>query len=165
MTDVLSISSSFYVSCQLRPSSLSQPFPRWLSGKKSAYQCRRCGFDPEVRKIPWRSRWQPAPVFLSGKSLDRGAWWATVHGVAKDLDTTSRLNKCLKIESIFSYLRNWTLMEASMKCHSRRAVECNWKSSRWKVRPWQVLTSALPNTSFPTLDLSAHLSGPQCSHL
>ena len=31
-------------------------------------QCRRHGFDPWVRKIPWRSKWQPSPVFLPGKS-------------------------------------------------------------------------------------------------
>ena len=24
--------------------------------------------DPQVRKIPWRRKWQPTPVFLSGKS-------------------------------------------------------------------------------------------------
>ena len=24
--------------------------------------------------------------------MDRGAWWATVHGVAKELDTTYQLN-------------------------------------------------------------------------
>ena len=40
-------------------------------------------FDPWVRKIPWRRTWQPTPVFLPGKSMDGGAWWATVHGVAK----------------------------------------------------------------------------------
>ena len=34
-------------------------------------------------KIPWRRKWQPTPVFLPGESMDRGAWWATVHGVAK----------------------------------------------------------------------------------
>ena len=34
-------------------------------------------------KDPWRKKWQPAPVFLSGKPHDREAWWATVHGVAK----------------------------------------------------------------------------------
>jgi len=28
--------------------------PRWLSGKESACQCRRLGFDPWVGKIPWR---------------------------------------------------------------------------------------------------------------
>ena len=25
-------------------------------------------FDPWVRKIPWRRKWQPTPVFLPGKS-------------------------------------------------------------------------------------------------
>ena len=27
-----------------------------------------CAFDPWVRKIPWRRKWQPSPVFLPGKS-------------------------------------------------------------------------------------------------
>ena len=41
------------------------------SGKESACRCRRCkrhGFDPWVRKIPWDGKWQPTPVFLPGKS-------------------------------------------------------------------------------------------------
>ena len=45
--------------------------PRWLSGKESAFQCRSCrrhGFDPWVREVPWRRKWQPTPVFLQGKS-------------------------------------------------------------------------------------------------
>ena len=42
--------------------------PWWLSGKESACQGRRCGFDPWVGKIPWRRKWQPTPVFLPGKS-------------------------------------------------------------------------------------------------
>jgi len=40
-------------------------------GKESACQCRRCrrpGFDPCIRKIPWRRKWQPIPVFLPGES-------------------------------------------------------------------------------------------------
>ena len=37
--------------------------PTWFSGKESACQCRSCGFDPWVRKIPWRRAWQPTPVF------------------------------------------------------------------------------------------------------
>ena len=32
---------------------------------------------------PRRRQWHPTPVLLSGKSMDRGAWWATVHGVAR----------------------------------------------------------------------------------
>ena len=39
-----------------------------LSNQKSACQCKRLRFNPWVRKIPWRRKWQPAPVFLSGKS-------------------------------------------------------------------------------------------------
>ena len=38
--------------------------PWWLSGKESACRCRRHGFDPWVRKIPWRRAWQPTLVFL-----------------------------------------------------------------------------------------------------
>ena len=44
--------------------------PRWLSGKESACQCRRCKryrFNPCVGKIPWRRKWQSAPMFLPGK--------------------------------------------------------------------------------------------------
>ena len=43
--------------------------PWWLNGKESACQCRRHGFNPWVGKIPWRRKWQPTLVFLSGKSL------------------------------------------------------------------------------------------------
>ena len=38
---------------------------------------RDTGFSLGVRKIPWRRKWQPSPVFLPWKSLDRGAWQAT----------------------------------------------------------------------------------------
>ena len=39
----------------------------------------------ELGRFPWRSKWQPTQVFLPGKScgLDRGAWWAPVHGVIR----------------------------------------------------------------------------------
>ena len=45
--------------------------PRWHSRKESACQCRghkRHRFDPWVRKIPWRRKWQPTSLFLPGKS-------------------------------------------------------------------------------------------------
>ena len=38
------------------------------SAVKNPPLCRRCGFDSWVRKISWRRKWQPTPVFLSGKS-------------------------------------------------------------------------------------------------
>ena len=44
---------------------------RGLSSKASACQCKRCrrrGFDPRFGKTPWRTKWQPTPVLLPGKS-------------------------------------------------------------------------------------------------
>ena len=42
--------------------------PWWLSDKESACPCRRHSLYPWVGKIPWKRKWQPTPVFLSGKS-------------------------------------------------------------------------------------------------
>ena len=58
------------------------------------------GFDPWVRKIPWRRKWQPTPVFLPGKppqSLVGCSPWD-----CKELDTTEHAcsanqQKCLLI--------------------------------------------------------------------
>ena len=59
---------------------------RWHSGKGSVYQFRRhksLVFNPWVRKISWRRKWQPTQYSCLKNSMDRGAWWATVHGVTK----------------------------------------------------------------------------------
>ena len=40
---------------------------RWPSDKESTCQCRRHGFDPQVRKSQWRRKWQPNAVLLPGK--------------------------------------------------------------------------------------------------
>ena len=42
--------------------------PWWLSSKEPTCQCRTHRFDSWVRKILWRRKWQPTPVFLPGKS-------------------------------------------------------------------------------------------------
>ena len=53
------------------------------SGVKNPPQCRRRGFNPWVRTIPWRRKWQPTPVSLLGKPHGQRAWWAILHGVTK----------------------------------------------------------------------------------
>ena len=60
--------------------------PWWLSRYRIYLQCRRHrrgGFNPWVRKIPSKRKWQPTPEFLPEKPLDRGAWWAAVQRVWK----------------------------------------------------------------------------------
>ena len=65
----------------------------WLRGRESTWQSRRHELDPWVGKIPWRRKWQPTPVFLPGKFHgQRSLAGYTVHGVAKELDTTQQLN-------------------------------------------------------------------------
>ena len=56
------------------------------SGKEFACRWRRCrrfGFNPWVRKIPWRRKWQPTPVFLPEKLHGQRSLWAVVRGVTK----------------------------------------------------------------------------------
>ena len=55
----------------------------WLRWLRICLRCKTSWFDPWVGKIPQRRKWQPTPVSLTGKSMDRGAWWASVHGIAK----------------------------------------------------------------------------------
>ena len=46
-------------------------FPSGTEVKESACQCMRCwrcGFYSWVRKISWRRKWQPTPVFFPGES-------------------------------------------------------------------------------------------------
>ena len=62
-------------------------------GKESTCQCRSRGFNPWVRKIPWRRKWQPTPVLLPGESRGlRGLTSYSRPSGRKELDSTERLN-------------------------------------------------------------------------
>ena len=68
----------------------------WLCGKESTCQCKRHRFNPWVGTIPWRRKWQPTPLFLSGKAHEQrslvgyspwghkrvGHDWVTKHSTA-----------------------------------------------------------------------------------
>ena len=68
--------------------SLCLSLPWWLSGKESACQCWRCGFNPRVRRIPWRRKWQPTPVFLPWKSHGQRSLMGYSLKGRKESDTT-----------------------------------------------------------------------------
>ena len=61
-------------------------FPGGSDGKAFCLQCGRPGFNPWARKIPWRRKWQPTAVLLTGKFH---GWRIlvgrlhTVHGITK----------------------------------------------------------------------------------
>ena len=61
-------------------------------------QFRRPGFDPWVRKIPWRREWQPTPLFLPGefhgqRMTGYGSWGH------KESDMTEQLIVSLFLEA------------------------------------------------------------------
>ena len=66
-----------------------QMFSRWLSGKESTCQCRRCGFNPWVRKAPLEEEMATLSSRLAWEiPRTEEAGGAMVHGVAKESDTT-----------------------------------------------------------------------------
>ena len=76
--------------------------PRRLSGKESAYQCRRPGFNSWVWKILWGGKWQLTPAFLPGKSHgQRSLVGYSPQGhktVGQDLATKQQQGMCQKGE-------------------------------------------------------------------
>ena len=70
-------------------------FPGGTSGKEPAFQCRRHkrhGLDPWVEKIHGGGNGFLLQYSCLGNFMVRGAWRATVHGVAKESDMTQQLN-------------------------------------------------------------------------
>ena len=70
-------------------------FPGSNSKKKTllanAGNVVRHGFDPWVRKIPWKRAWQPAPVFLPGESHGQMSLSGCIPQGHRELDTTEEI--------------------------------------------------------------------------
>ena len=63
----------------------------WCQWWRTTCQCRRRkrhGFHPWVRKIPWRRKWQPTPVFLPGEPHGQRSLAGYSPWGCKELDTT-----------------------------------------------------------------------------
>ena len=82
--------------------------PRWLSGKESAHLCRRqrCEFDPWVGKIPWRRKWQAAPIFLSGESHGQRGLVGCSLSDHKKLDATEYACMRVKFKNKIKFKKN-----------------------------------------------------------
>ena len=62
---------------------------RWLSGKESTYQCRRCMFNSGLGRSPGGGNGYPVQYSCLENPTDREVWRATVPGGCKELGTTS----------------------------------------------------------------------------
>ena len=79
--------------------------PWWLSGKESDCSAGDVSLIPGSGRTPGEKKWQPTPVFLLGNPMDRGATWATVHGITKS--QTRLRNKPTTTIPIYMILSFW----------------------------------------------------------
>jgi len=70
---------------------MCQGFPGGSDDKESACGAGDPGFNPWVRKIPWRSEWLLTPLFLPGEFHGQRSLVGYSPWSHKELDTTERL--------------------------------------------------------------------------
>ena len=71
-------------------------FPQWLSSKESACNAGDTGSIPRPGRSPGGRNGNPLQYSCLGNPMDRGAWQATVHGVAKS-QIRLRTHMCTEI--------------------------------------------------------------------
>ena len=73
--------------------------PWWFRWLRICLQCKRPGFNPWVRKIPWRREWLPTPVFLAGESHGQRSLVGYTPWGGKESNRTERLTFSLYLLS------------------------------------------------------------------
>ena len=101
--------------------------------------CRRCGFDPWVRKISWRRIWQPTPVFLPGESFEQRSLAGYSPQGHKESDTTevtqhtgmldtysnvigSLLEASQPLPHLISELSNFSMHRNQLECQPKQRL-------------------------------------------
>ena len=124
-------------------------------GSRIRLQCRRCGFDHWVRKIPWRRAWQPTLVFLPGKAHGQrslvGFTWS--QWVGHNWSNWAPAS----LPALLFALRGWPLRTASPRLSLDLGFGLGWAdirhqhyAGRWKQRDVRVLIILLPSeVGFP----------------
>ena len=77
------------------PTQLFMGFPGGSDSKEPTCQCRRCkkhGFNPWIRKVPWRRKWQSTPLFLPGKYHGQRSLAGYSPGVTQNRTQLKRLS-------------------------------------------------------------------------
>ena len=152
----------------------SAGLPRWLSGKELACQCRSCGFDPWIRKIPWRRKWQLSTVFLPGQPHEqRSPEGYIVLGSHKASDTAEHASLFHEATRrwIGMSVEEWTPWQKWAPERLKQSFLCwkqTWQLTFWTgqfsvVRGWYVLHGKFSPIACPYPSDNSSL--PPCPHL
>ena len=91
-------------------------FPGGSDGKESACNAGDPGSIPVLGRSPGEGNGNPHQYSCLENSMDKEAWWATDHGVAKESDKTERLSLSLSMSGIPPQsLKQWTESEETYR--------------------------------------------------
>ena len=69
----------------------------------NAEDLRDMGSIPRLGRFPGGRDGNPLQYSCLENPMDRGGWWAIVHGGCKELDTTKAI-ECIRLVAFFYYL-------------------------------------------------------------
>ena len=116
------------ISLSIQHNDLSNGLSRWLSSKESACNAEAAGDTvsiPRFRGFPGGGNGNPLQYSCLDNPMDRGAWWAIVHGVVK---STSQI--CLHWGTPWSDLRTSSLSLGEDSPLTLGHQDTNWKPQR-----------------------------------
>ena len=149
------------------PVSLSSSTVRGSVAKKIHLQLRRHrtpGFDPRVGKIPWRKKWQSAPVFLPGKSHGQRSLAGCRPKGHKESGTTERpsvghrASKCL----LTCPLTEWQMSLGGQYMRAMNSQDRSFTGGSFLLRPLPLSADRPPaeQQGFPPDTSGGRDSGP-----
>ena len=87
-------------------------FPCGSPGKQSTHNAGDLGLVLGLGRSPGEGKGYPVQYSSLENSMDRGAWWATVHGITKSRTQLKRLSTCaLPIYTSFCLLPEIKMLE------------------------------------------------------
>ena len=106
-------------------------FPGGSVGTESHLQCRRPGFNPWVRKIPWRREWLLTSVFLPGEFHEQRSLAVYSPWGHKELDMAEWLTPTYLPPDLFSRITQ--AFGASIRSSDGKLNQTKRTENLWRV--------------------------------
>ena len=123
--------------------------PTWLRWWRIHLQCRRPGFSPWVKKVPWRRKWLPTSTFLP-REFDGQRNLVGYHPWShKDSDTTEQLiliSSFQPLSRVRLYVTPWTAAHQTSLSITNSETRSDSCPSSWWCHP-TISSSSVPFSS------------------
>ena len=96
---------------------ISNLLPRWLMGKNPPADIEDVGLIPGFGRSPGGKNGDPLQYSCLGNPIDRGAWWATVHGVTNSQTRFSNWAHSQALSRLQTYLETYLKNDRMILIH------------------------------------------------